>query len=78
MQLFSACPQGRRTFSGGNKRPIFGSYPSAMPTTLASTFTRFAKRISTITGRPAKFILAVAVIIAWAITGPLFNYSDTW
>lgn len=49
-----------------------------MPTTLASTFTRFAKRISTITGRPAKFILAVAVIIAWAITGPLFNYSDTW
>jgi low affinity Fe/Cu permease len=49
-----------------------------MPTTLASTFTRFAKRISTITGRPATFILAVAVILAWAITGPLFNYSDTW
>jgi len=39
-----------------------------MPTTLAST----------ITGRPATFILAVAVILAWAITGPLFNYSDTW
>jgi low affinity Fe/Cu permease len=49
-----------------------------MPSTLASTFTRFAKRISTITGRPATFILAVAVILAWAITGPLFNYSDTW
>jgi len=49
-----------------------------MPSTLASSFTRFAKRISTITGRPGTFMLAAGVILAWAITGPLFNYSDTW
>ncbi|HRF80988.1 MAG TPA: low affinity iron permease family protein [Flavobacteriales bacterium] len=49
-----------------------------MPATLNSPFTRFAKRTSTITGRPITFILAVLIILAWAVTGPLFNYSDTW
>ncbi len=49
-----------------------------MPAALNSPFTRFAKRTSTITGRPVTFILAVGLIIAWAVTGPLFNYSDTW
>jgi low affinity Fe/Cu permease len=29
-------------------------------------------------GSSAAFLLAVAVIVAWLITGPLFNYSDTW
>jgi low affinity Fe/Cu permease len=43
-----------------------------------SPFTRFAKKTSTFTGRPATFIVAVLIILVWAITGPLFNYSDTW
>lgn len=29
-------------------------------------------------GRPITFLLAAFVIIAWAVTGPLFHYSDTW
>ena len=29
-------------------------------------------------GRPSAFVLAVAVIVIWAATGPLFGYSDTW
>jgi low affinity Fe/Cu permease len=29
-------------------------------------------------GRPPAFALAVGVILVWCITGPLFNYSDTW
>src|SRR6266704_386476 len=29
-------------------------------------------------GKPVAFILAVVVIVVWAATGPLFNYSDTW
>jgi low affinity Fe/Cu permease len=49
-----------------------------MPATLNSPFTRFAKRTSTLTGRPVTFILAVGVILVWAVTGPLFHYSDTW
>ena len=43
-----------------------------------SGFTRFAKWTAYATGRPIAFILAVAVIIAWALTGPIFDFSDTW
>jgi len=41
-------------------------------------FTRFAKRISNLTGKPVTFILAVLVIIIWGITGPLFDFNQTW
>ena len=41
-------------------------------------FTRFAKRTSLFTGKPATFVIAVLIIIGWAVTGPLFDYSDTW
>jgi low affinity Fe/Cu permease len=41
-------------------------------------FTRFAKWTARRTGRPATFALAVAVILGWAVTGPVFGYSDTW
>jgi len=30
------------------------------------------------TGRPATFVVAVTVILGWAVTGPVFGYSDTW
>ena len=43
-----------------------------------SLFTRFAKSTSTITGKPITFISAFVIIIVWAITGPLFGFSDTW
>jgi low affinity Fe/Cu permease len=43
-----------------------------------SLFMRFAKKASSYTGKPAMFMLAVLVILAWAISGPLFNFSDTW
>lgn len=43
-----------------------------------SRFTQFAKWTSRITGRPITFVFAFSIIIIWAITGPLFDYSDTW
>ncbi len=43
-----------------------------------SGFTRFAKWIAYVTGRPIAFVLAVVLIVVWAITGPLFDFSDTW
>ena len=43
-----------------------------------SWFTRAAKWASRVTGRPGTFVLAVAVILIWAISGPLFGFSDTW
>lgn len=48
------------------------------PTKSQSWFSTFAKHTSRITGQPLTFLLAFLVIIAWAVTGPLFHYSDTW
>jgi low affinity Fe/Cu permease len=45
---------------------------------LQEWFGRFAQETARFTGRPATFLLAVAVVLAWAVTGPLFGYSDTW
>jgi low affinity Fe/Cu permease len=42
------------------------------------TFTRFANTVARITGRPVSFVLCCLVIAVWAITGPLFGFSDTW
>ena len=50
----------------------------AAPTGRQSLFTQFAKAASRLSGRPLTFGLAVLVILAWALTGPLFHYSDTW
>jgi low affinity Fe/Cu permease len=43
-----------------------------------SWFTRVAKGASRAAGRPGTFIVAVSIILLWAITGPIFNFSDTW
>jgi low affinity Fe/Cu permease len=42
------------------------------------TFTKLAKNIARWTGHPTAFLLALAIIAVWAITGPLFGFSDTW
>lgn len=43
-----------------------------------SWFTRAAKWAARATGRPITFTIALAIIVIWAITGPLFQFSDTW
>jgi len=43
-----------------------------------SLFTRFARKASNVTGRPITFITAVIIVMVWAFTGPLFDFSDTW
>ena len=37
-----------------------------------------AKRAARLAGRPVTFNLAVAVLLVWLVTGPLFDFSDTW
>lgn len=41
-------------------------------------FHRFANKISKWTGAPWMFIGALAIIVIWFLTGPLFQFSDTW
>lgn len=48
------------------------------PTKSRSWFTRFTKWTSHASGRPLTFVLAAMTIVMWAVTGPLFGFSDTW
>lgn len=48
------------------------------PATQVSAFTRFAKWAARATGRPGTFIGAATIIVLWALSGPLFDFSDTW
>lgn len=41
-------------------------------------FERFANAATAFTGSSSAFIIAVLVVIIWAVTGPVFNYSETW
>lgn len=41
-------------------------------------FVRFSKTIARASGRPITFAMASLTVLIWAITGPLFHFSDTW
>jgi low affinity Fe/Cu permease len=41
-------------------------------------FERIAGRVVVASGQPSAFIVAMAIIVIWAVTGPLFQWSDTW
>ena len=41
-------------------------------------YSQFAKWGARISGRPSTFSLALSLIAAWIITGPIFHFSDTW
>ena len=44
----------------------------------STTFARFAKATSRMSGHPGTFVVAMGVIVVWAVTGPIFHFSDTW
>lgn len=44
----------------------------------SSWYFRFSKAASRFAGRPVVFALAAFALIAWAVTGPVFGFSDTW
>jgi low affinity Fe/Cu permease len=41
-------------------------------------FVSFAWRTSEATGTPTGFLVAFATVLVWAVTGPLFHFSDSW
>src|SRR5436305_11076048 len=45
---------------------------------MRGTFNNIATLIAPASGQPMSFIVAVLVVILWAVTGPLFLFSDTW
>jgi len=43
-----------------------------------TAFRRFAEATARYAGRPGAFLLAVLLILGWAVTGPIFHFNDTW
>jgi low affinity Fe/Cu permease len=43
-----------------------------------SWFQRFSTKLAQLAGRATTFILAVSLIVVWAVTGPMFGFNDTW
>src|SRR4051812_18598174 len=52
--------------------------PAKKPATINGMFHRFSQRTSVVVGSPWTFFIACAVIVAWAVTGPIFHFSNTW
>src|ERR1700757_4975920 len=47
--------------------------PQAIP-----LFARFSRWVERQVGRSSTFVLAIAVVLVWAVSGPAFGWSDTW
>ncbi|MBX3479019.1 MAG: low affinity iron permease family protein [Caulobacter sp.] len=45
---------------------------------LDKTFSKFASKTARLTGAPATFLACVALVIIWAVSGPVFKFSETW
>ncbi|PZO87763.1 MAG: hypothetical protein DI626_03255 [Micavibrio aeruginosavorus] len=43
-----------------------------------SFFIKFSQKTSYLTGHPAVFVGAVGVVLLWAVTGPIFDFNETW
>ena len=52
--------------------------PHAHSSGIGAHFSHFAHKTANWTGHPTAFFLAVAVIVVWIVSGPMFHYSDTW
>jgi low affinity Fe/Cu permease len=44
----------------------------------AFRFSSIARRIAVLSGRPAVFLVAASAVVLWGLSGPLFDYSNTW
>jgi low affinity Fe/Cu permease len=41
-------------------------------------FDKFSSKVAKMTGSSTAFIIALGIVIVWAVTGPIFHFSDTW
>jgi low affinity Fe/Cu permease len=70
-----APPVRRRGFStsGAGTNPQAGCFDG-----MAALFTRFANATARWAGKPFTFIACMALVVIWALSGPVFGFSDTW
>ena len=65
----------RKHVDGGAKATTGGSQKCSAA---AALFSQAASRTSHLAGKPLTFLIAVGVVLAWAVSGPFFGFSDTW
>lgn len=71
-------PAKSRVPVNGRHDPQSGDRISAKTNANTDWFHWFASETARLSGRPLAFALAVALIVVWGVTGPLFGFSDTW
>ena len=52
--------------------------PPASQRASGRTFSGFSRRLAALSGRGATFGIAVLMVVVWAVSGPYFDFSDTW
>jgi low affinity Fe/Cu permease len=55
-----------------------GVYSGGIQRKASTLFARMANATAAWSGKPAAFLIALAVVLVWGISGPIFHYSDTW
>ena len=63
---------------GKKAKPQKKKGPDENPGDFSRIFGDVANKTSQAAGRASAFMLAAGVVLVWAITGPLFGFSDTW
>ena len=48
------------------------------PSTLSKSFADAATNVAHATGKPITFLFCCLIVLIWALTGPMFQFSDTW
>src|SRR5262245_48061428 len=71
-------PRQRSRTDAGVTVSASGRAPSLLGVRRRSVFDRFARRVAYLAGHPMAFAAAVALIVLWLVSGPLFGFSDTW
>lgn len=61
-----------------NARQSKNGAPTAKQGGLRVWFERFSQRVTHATASPWALLVAILVIVVWALTGPLFGFGDTW
>ena len=56
----------------------FAAHSSQAEAPATPLFARFARWVERQVGRSSTFVLAIAIVIVWAASGPIFGWSDTW
>lgn len=70
-------PSASSRRKNGPGRKSNGKPPQA-PIPRKDWFSAFAHTISNFAGRPATFFAAMTLVFVWALSGPLFGFSETW